>query len=404
MNNRYIKIISFLFFILLLSIELIPNIGAVDKIGPQWLFLSLLNSLIILYNTYYNFFDFKTLLNSKIFLSYFGFVIICTLSIFFAINKVESLNYFSRIIIIFFTFINFLILQKKINLNAIPWVLVILLTIESLSIFNQFLELYDLNSEFGRNSKLIGVAANINIAGFSIALLLPFAIQLLIKSKNLVKLILIAIISISSFSAFLTGSRGAILSVTLIFIAYIIKTIIIKSEIRKKLITSILIISPLLISIVTTEILFETMRYSYRMNQIVDRGSNSRLKYYEDTFESFKENPIIGIGIGNWKLNSIEKGKRHIEGYIVPYHAHNDFLQILAETGILGFVSYISIFLFSFIGLFKLKKLINTPFLFSCLLFLGAYLLDANLNFPIARPIMQIKLALILAILVKNEE
>ena len=146
------------------------------------------------------------------------------------------------------------------------------------------------------------------------------------------------------------------------------------------------------------------MRYSYRMNQIVERGSNSRLKYYEDTFESFKENPIIGIGIGNWKLNSIEKGKRHIEGYIVPYHAHNDFLQILAETGILGFVSYISIFLFSFIGLFKLKKLLNTPFLFSCLLFLGVYLLDSNLNFPIARPIMQIKWALILAILVRNEK
>ena len=404
MNNRYIKIISFLFFILLLSIELIPNIGAVDKIGPQWLFLSLLNSLIILYNTYYIFFDFKTLLNSKIFLSYFGFVIICTLSIFFAINKVESLNYFSRIIIIFFTFINFLILQKKINLNAIPWVLVILLTIESLSIFNQFLELYDPNSEFGRNSKLIGVAANINIAGFSIALLLPFAIQLLIKSKNLVKLILIAIISISSFSAFLTGSRGATLSVTLIFIGYIIRTILLKSDIRQKLNTSILIIVPLLISIVTTEILFESMRYTYRMNQIVERGSNSRLKYYEDTFESFKENPIIGIGIGNWKLNSIEKGKRHIEGYIVPYHAHNDFLQLLAETGILGLISYISIFLFSFLGLLKLKKPNNNSILFSCLMFLCVYLLDANLNFPIARPIMQIKLALILAILVKNEK
>ena len=104
---------------------------------------------------------------------------------------------------------------------------------------------------------------------------------------------------------------------------------------------------PFIFSIIITELLFDSMRYSYRMNQIVERGSNSRLKYYQDAFESIKERPFFGVGIGNWKINSIDKGKRHIEGYIVPYHAHNDYIQILAETGIFGLISYLMIFMFA---------------------------------------------------------
>ena len=30
-----------------------------------------------------------------------------------------------------------------------------------------------------------------------------------------------------------------------------------------------------------------------------------------------------------------------IEGYIVPYHAHSDFIQLGAELGVLGFILYL---------------------------------------------------------------
>ena len=120
-----------------------------------------------------------------------------------------------------------------------------------------------------------------------------------------------------------------------------------------------MILIPFIITIFVTEILFDTMRYSYRMNQIVERGSNSRLKYYSDAFDSVKQNPITGVGIGNWKINSIDKGKRHIEGYIVPYHAHNDYIQILAETGVFGLISYVFIFIFSILNHLKIFLIIN---------------------------------------------
>ena len=42
-------------------------------------------------------------------------------------------------------------------------------------------------------------------------------------------------------------------------------------------------------------------------------------------------NPIFGTGLGNWKLKSIDYDKNDINGYVVPYHAHSDFIQLGAE-------------------------------------------------------------------------
>lgn len=404
MNNLNLKIISTLFFVLILFTELIPNLGAVDKIGPQWFYLSIINLLILLYHLFKTKTDFLDLFKNKVNLSYLIFLLICSLSIFFAQNVLESINYISRFFIIFLTFVNFQILTKGLKQIYIIWIISIIFFVEGLLIFNQFIEIYEFGKDFGRNSKLIGAAANINIAGFSIAMFLPFAINLQNNLKGIKKLIIIILIFISVFSAFLTGSRGTILSITIIFIAYTILFILKEKQVRNKLKKISFILIPFVFSIIITEVLFDSMRYSYRINQIVERGSDSRIKYYEDAFESIKERPLIGVGIGNWKINSIEKGKRHIEGYIVPYHAHNDFIQLFAEIGIIGLITYLMIYIFALskpiLNLFKK----HSPVLFCCLLFFVVYALDSNLNFPIARPIIQIKWALILAIILNNEE
>ena len=33
----------------------------------------------------------------------------------------------------------------------------------------------------------------------------------------------------------------------------------------------------------------------------------------------------------------------------VPYYVHNDFLQFLIETGVIGFIMYVLFFLFNFL-------------------------------------------------------
>ena len=75
-----------------------------------------------------------------------------------------------------------------------------------------------------------------------------------------------------------------------------------------------------------------------------DGSVNQRLRYYDDVLEHMRSNPIFGVGLGNWKLKSIDYDSKDIVGYIVPYHAHSDFIQLGAELGIFGFLLYLGIF------------------------------------------------------------
>lgn len=391
------KFKSLFFIILIMSTELISNIGAVDKIGPQWLYLSVI--------TLIGFFTTKDLelkkLNNIQTIIYFLFVFFCFISVFFSVNKIESTVYFSRIVLIFFCYLFFVL--SKFESKTILFVLFGFFAIEGLAIFIQFIEVYEFGSFFGRNSTLIGVSSNINIAGFSIALLYPFAIQFYNKKGFYYRIFAFVVILISSFSIILTGSRGAILSMSIAIFGCVFYYSAKEKQFMSRIKKIIFIISPFLLTVFISEILFKGgLNYTNRIEQIVTRGSSSRLAYYKDVVSSFKEKPFTGVGIGNWKLNSIKEGKRHIEGYIVPYHAHNDFLQILAETGIFGFLFYVGIFIYILYVCFK--NFIRSNILFSCSIFLIIYLLDANLNFPIARPMMQIKLALVFALILKNDK
>ena len=135
-----------------------------------------------------------------------------------------------------------------------------------------------------------------------------------------------------------------------------------------------------------------------------DGSVNQRLRYYQDVLTHLKSNPIMGVGLGNWKLKSIEYDADDIKGYVVPYHAHSDFIQLGAELGIIGFLLYLLIFLFAFYYTFKLirySKMSNFEKSFIFLLFigLGVYFVDANLNFPIARPQVLVVWATIMSLI-----
>ena len=70
-----------------------------------------------------------------------------------------------------------------------------------------------------------------------------------------------------------------------------------------------------------------------------------------------KENPVFASGLGKLKIESIDKGKEHISGYTAPYHAHNDFIHVFAETGILGGLSYLLLFILVTYYVFKIFKI-----------------------------------------------
>ena len=145
-----------------------------------------------------------------------------------------------------------------------------------------------------------------------------------------------------------------------------------------------------------------------RVNSIVnnsdDQSIQQRLRFYGHAISSIAENPILGVGIGNWKLYSIKYEAKNMYSYVVPFFAHNDFLEILAEIGIIGSVFFILFFIkmiqYNFIIISNwLNSNLAKSSNFIVVVPLLIYLIDSNLNFPLGRPIMQVQLVLYLVIL-----
>lgn len=88
---------------------------------------------------------------------------------------------------------------------------------------------------------------------------------------------------------------------------------------------------------------------------------SERIFKWKTGMEMIKEHPFFGVGAGNLKVNFANyqsKIKRSFQlKSTSESNLHNEFLQRFAETGIFGFVAFISVFLVFF---FKCAKLLHS--------------------------------------------
>ena len=77
-----------------------------------------------------------------------------------------------------------------------------------------------------------------------------------------------------------------------------------------------------------------------------DKSFNQRVSNYKSALSLFSEKPIFGHGIGTWKVKSLKFQNLDDNNLIIPYYVHNDFIQILVESGILGFILYVFFFIY----------------------------------------------------------
>lgn len=67
-----------------------------------------------------------------------------------------------------------------------------------------------------------------------------------------------------------------------------------------------------------------------------------RVKLWENTIEMIKEKPLLGVGLGGFKKAYSERMKDAPEWQRVILHdPHNQFLKIIAELGLIGFIFFI---------------------------------------------------------------
>jgi len=416
------KAVSWFILLLYLLIGFVPNWQAVDKIAPQWLVMNLINVVSISYIAYnrkslsqsiQNFF------NSRITIFYLFFIVWAALSYFYAINKIEQLVNISRQFNVFVMFGSMFILLSnlKSKFQFFSWVFTVFLGIE---IFYVLLEAQQMISTDGYISPgaLKGVTANRNITAFSLAIKLPFVYFLLTQVNKQIYKFLLSVVSFSTFFGLLMiQSRASFLATGFGVISFIGGLLFLeikkKEKLKFKLQQLILIVVTLTAAITINQTVLkdkgaDALSRAATIGQITtDDSITARLRYYSDVLDQMISSPIFGVGLGNWKLKSIDYDKYDIKGYIVPYHAHSDFIQLGAELGVIGFFSYLSIFILLVIFGFKIFINQNEPiekrlFIFLMIVSLGIYSVDSSLNFPIARPQVLIVWTFLLAIIGLN--
>ncbi len=405
-----------IFIIGFLCVGFIPNLEAVDKIAPQWLYLSLINLCCGIY-LFINRKGFKEriafVLSSWMSILYISFVIWAALSYFYAINPTEVLVNMARHFNTLFMFLHLgiLIYNIKDKNRLVSIAIMGILAIEVYAVLEQALEMYKAGAI--NPGELKGVTANRNITAFSIAIKIPYVLYLTFTSKKVwLRITYSFLVLLSLFSLSMIESRASYIAAFLIGVILLLWTVVryFRNKSIKELIPNIYYLLPIILALLMNQLFFSgkgadaLSRASTISISQADSSINKRLRYYEDVATHFASNPIFGVGIGNWKLSSVYYDREDIDGYIVPYHAHSDFIQLGAELGIFGFLLYLSVFLFggyfAFIILFKSDTSDKDKwFVFLLITSLGVYFIDANLNFPIARPQVLAPWALTMALI-----
>lgn len=418
-TNNFISVSFYeaLLITVYLCIGFIPNLEAADKIAPQWLVMSVLNFIAGIYIVKnQKKFDriLSGFLKSWINWVYGLFILWAGFSFFYALNSTEVLVNISRQFNVFFMYFNMAILLSEIKHKAkfFSLVMAVILVFEVYAIFSQAFEMIASSGQVS-SGKLKGVTANRNIAAFSIALKIPFVIFLLSIVKKLKWQFSFSLVLAVSFTAIsMIQSRASYLAVGLIVLMFLFAAFyFIKNDsFFEKLKRIIFVLTPLIVALVVNQLYFASKgadavsRASTISVSTNDGSVNQRLRYYQDVFTHLSSNPVFGVGLGNWKFKSIDYDKEDINGYVVPYHAHSDFIQLGAELGVIGFLTYLGIFILAayytlwllfYSNIEKDKKL----FIFLIFTSLGVYFIDANLNFPIARPQVLVVWSLLISLL-----
>jgi len=192
---------------------------------------------------------------------------------------------------------------------------------------------------------------------------------LIIKKKKLSFYLLLLIFILSESLIFLSGDRTAFFYINLSAIFIILFS---QKLFKLRLIT--LFFSTMVIVIITfinptakERVFDQTVSQMNLDSFFLDNPNNNNnnnnnnniniftiehTHHYISAFKMFLDNKIIGVGVKNFR-NFCKDKKYKISNFSCSSHPHNTYVQILVETGIIGFIFLIFTFLYFCYYIFK---------------------------------------------------
>lgn len=169
-----------------------------------------------------------------------------------------------------------------------------------------------------------GLAGNPNILALLAVTALPLAIYMMIASRKAVVTILFAGVALVLTGANLvTLSRTGIVAMVLVFALVAIRE-------RHRLWVRVAVVGTILVLPALIPPEFWRRAASTGLN-IADFSAYLRTGAMTTGITMFKESPLVGTGLGTYLLKSAESGDT-----IFPLVAHNMYLHVLAESGLVG--------------------------------------------------------------------
>jgi O-antigen ligase len=413
-----------LFFVVcLLIIDFFPSFKSIDIIGPQYFYLSVLNIVIGLYlycNTQIIDTNLIVILKKSYLLKiYILFLIGCGISFYSSKNIFLSLVSYYQLIIIFLLLINVIVLFYN-KLHLIKYMVLLVGISVFIESFQQLSTLYNTSSILDSIKGLKGNTGNVNILASSMNVKIPFLIYGFIQFLDWKKWFLLVTLFLAATCVFLTASRSAFLGINLEIISFAILYLIIKKDKKESVKKIVFVFLAIILALITSNAVFSNLKNGNERYKSVtkrfdkveiskdskDSSSQQRLVFWSNAKQIIQNQPVLGIGLGNWLLDSIPFESKFMNDSIVSVHPHNDFIEIIAETGILNGLIYLGLFISLFY--INLRKIVKThkeeTQLIALLAFiiLVGYGIDAFFNFPLYRPTMQICLIFSLVFSVLN--
>jgi len=146
----------------------------------------------------------------------------------------------------------------------------------------------------------------------------------------------------------------------------------------------------------------------HKVSSLFDSKSHDnqgRLKMWESTWHMSQDNFLFGVGAGNWKISVLPYYNANFgSNYQNWRRPHNDFLWVLSEKGIFGFILYLMIFVI--IAYYGIKVILRESdkdkFILAALIIsgIGGYFIVAMVTFPLERINHQIYLTIMMSVII----
>ena len=192
---------------------------------------------------------------------------------------------------------------------------------------------------------------------FAIILLFCFSLEEKNNRKAILFILLISVVVLGLYTNSRTAIIGFVFSSLLFSFHY---SRITSSKLSFYLVTAFIVLSILLLAFLPNKRIQNRLikgvtdikliaNYFINDNSVAYKKV-SRLRLWKEAYERFSENPVLGFGYKKYYSNKYHGVKKSYS------HPHNIFLELFAETGIMGFIFFFLFFLFVFRKSLKLYK------------------------------------------------